>query len=104
MVTVEDILRPGVLVTPLFEDEREEVRLETWSANTEVKIEAPQGAEILVLSGSFVEGDDELVTNSWLRIPVNTQVIAKAGDRGAKIWLKTGHLPFVTVPDSEITG
>ena len=104
MTEVEDIQRAGVLVTPLFKDEREEVRLETWSANTEVKIEAPQGAEILVLSGSFVEGDDELVTNSWLRVPVNSKVIAKAGEGGAKVWLKTGHLPFVTIPNSKITG
>ena len=104
MTEVKDAQRADVMVTPLFKDEREEVRLETWSANTEVKIEASQGAEILVLSGSFVEGDDELVTNSWLRVPVNSQIKAKVGDRGAKVWLKTGHLPFVTVPNSEITG
>jgi len=101
---LEDTQRAGVSVTPLYNDEREEVRLENWSANTEIKIEANLGAEILVLSGSFIEGNDELVTNSWLRTPINSQIIAKTGDHGAKVWLKTGHLPFVTIPNSEITG
>lgn len=101
MTEVADAQRTGVLVTPLFEDEREEVRLETWLAHTEVKIEAPQGAEILVLSGSFIEGNDELLTNSWLRVPVNSQIIAKTGDQGAKVWLKIGHLPFVTISNSK---
>ena len=88
--TVNDPNRLGVSVTPLFKDEREEVRVESWQANTEVVIDAPGGAELLVLEGSFTEGQDYLVTQSWLRVPVNTLIIAKAGDRGTKVWLKTG--------------
>ena len=91
--------RPNVLLSRLFEDEREEVRIEFWSANAEVRIDAVRGAELLVLSGSFMEGEDELLTNSWLRVPVNNQIVARTGDRGAKVWLKTGHLPFVSVPN-----
>ena len=99
MAVVTDPQRPNILATPLFKDEREEVRIEFWFANTEVKIDAVNGAELLVLSGSFTEGEDELVTNSWLRVPVNSQIVARTGNRGAKVWLKTGHLPFVSVPN-----
>ncbi len=98
MLITDDPQRSGVLITPLFKDEREEVRIEEWSANTEVQINAPKGAELLVLSGSFLEGEDELVANSWLRVPINSQILAKTGDLGAKVWLKTGHLPFVSIP------
>jgi len=102
MTAVADFQRPGVLVTSLFQDQREEVRLETWEPNTEVNIIAPGGAELLVLSGSLFEGEDELIANSWLRVPINSKINAKAGDFGAKIWLKIGHLPFISIP-SEAT-
>ncbi len=100
MSPIPDSENSGIAVIPLFKDEREEVRIETWAAKTEVKIDAPQGAELLVLEGSFVEGEDELVTNSWLRVPINSQIIAQTRDVGAKVWLKTGHLPFVSIPSS----
>lgn len=93
MPVIADPRRSGVSVTPLFQDEREEVRLESWLANIKVTIDAPDGAELLVLSGSLTEGADELTANSWLRSPANSQIVAKTGARGAKIWLKTGHLP-----------
>ena len=86
--TVNDPNRPGVSVTPLFRDEREEVRVESWQANTKVVIDAANGAELLVLEGSCTEGKDQLVTQSWLRVPVNTVIIAKAENLGTKVWLK----------------
>ena len=82
----------GVSVTPLFKDEREEVRVESWQANSEVIIDTPGGAELLVLEGSFTEGKDYFEQQSWLRVPVNSVIVAKAGEKGAKVWLKTGHL------------
>jgi len=90
-----DPKRQGIIIKPLFQDEREEVRIEEWKAGIEVTIDAPGGAELLVLEGSFTEGEDHLPSQSWLRLPVNSLVKAKAGDNGAKIWIKTGHLPFV---------
>lgn len=98
MSGIADSQREGVLITPLHKDEREEVRLEEWASNTEIIVDAPKGAELLVLSGSFTEGEDELVTNSWLRSPIHSHIIAKTGDQGAKIWLKKGHLSFVSIP------
>lgn len=98
IASVADPKRPGVSTIELFQDQREEVRIEEWSANTEIKIDTPDGAELLVLEGSFVEGKDKLLANSWLRVPINSQIVAATGIEGAKVWLKTGHMPYVSKP------
>ena len=100
MSAISDPERPGVLVTPLFKDEREEIRIEKWQANTEVVINAPDGAELFVLEGNMKEGKNYFYPQSWLRVPINSQIVAKAGANGAKVWLKTGHLPFVSAPNT----
>ncbi len=98
MSAISDPQHPGVLVKPLFKDKREEVRIEEWQAGTEIIIDAPGGAELLVLEGSITEGKNYLYPQSWLRVPTNSQIVAKAGANGAKVWLKTGHLLFVSAP------
>ena len=103
LTAAADPQRPEVSIASLFKDEREEVQIETWQANTEVRIAAPAGAELLVLAGSFLEGEDELVIDSWLRIPIDSEIVAKVGKLGAKVWLKTGHLPFVSIPSEANT-
>ncbi|MGD1921606.1 MAG: cupin, partial [Pleurocapsa sp.] len=103
MPGITDPQREGVLIMPLYQDEREEVCIEKWSSYTEVIINTFKGAELLVLSGSLTEGEDELVTNSWLRVPINSHIIAKAGNHGAKVWIKKGHLPFISIPSRKIT-
>ena len=55
-------------------------------------IETQGGAELLMLEGSLSEQADTLVKHSWLRTPVNSEINAKAGKNGAKVWIKTGHL------------
>ena len=47
---------------PLFQDEREEVRIEQWQPNLEVTFDASGGAKILVLKGSLTVGDDNSTT------------------------------------------
>jgi len=91
--------RDGVSVMPLFEDDRETVQLETWCANAQVEIDAPEGAELLVLEGQFSSDKNEILRkNSWLRLPMGDSLRAKAGDDGAKIWMKTRHLRYVEPP------
>jgi len=91
--------RKGVSVMPLFEDERETVQVETWAAGAEVEIDAPSGAEFLVLDGSFTSNKDEVLRKeSWLRLPKGDKLIAVAGSQGAKVWMKTRHLRFVEPP------
>jgi anti-sigma factor ChrR (cupin superfamily) len=84
--------RSGISTMPLFCDEREDVRLETWAPHTEVALAVPRGIELLVLEGSFVERGEEFVVQSWLRLPPGDALTARAGPHGCKLWLKSGHL------------
>jgi anti-sigma factor ChrR (cupin superfamily) len=95
---IADGTRPGVEVTPLFKDDREDVRLEHWAPGAEVAFNPDGGAELFVLDGSFKDGDDTLSKNSWLRVPIGGKVRAVAGSNGAKVWIKTGHLRFAAPP------
>ncbi len=87
-----DPARPGVEVMPLFADPREEVALERWAPAVDIPISAPDGAEILVLHGSFEEGGETFERHSWLRVPRAWRGKAVAGPAGAHVWTKRGHL------------
>lgn len=88
----------GVRARVLFEDERETVSIEKWAPGTEVQRALPEGAELLVLDGDCREGEDVLRTHSWLRIPMGASLRAKAGNDGARVWIKTRHLRFTEPP------
>jgi hypothetical protein len=90
--SVPDRNRQGVRVTPLYKDQYENVRVEHWDADTTIELITDGGAELFVLNGSFNESGDELVKNSWLRLPLNYKASFQAGADGAKVWIKTGHL------------
>ncbi len=85
----------GASVTPLYIDDNEEVSIHDWQANTDITIDAAKGIEVLVLNGSFSEGNDTLVKHSWLRLPEGSMLNARSGTEGAKVWIKTGHLSNV---------
>lgn len=90
--------RAGVSVMPLFQDERETVRCEVWDAGANVTFDLPKGGEFLVLEGGFSDGTDALTKGSWLRVPENSVVSAKAGPEGAKVWMKLHHIPYAKPP------
>ena len=98
MGSVPSAERPHVSITPLFQDHRETVQLEYWDANSSVILDAPDGAEFLVISGSFQDSGDHLREQSWLRLPRGGKLSAKAGPDGAKVWVKTCHLRYVEAP------
>lgn len=85
--------RPGVARIPLFDDIRETVRIEHWSPGATVHLDLPGGFEGFVLDGGFVESGETLTPSSWLRLPAGARLDAVAGSAGARIWIKTGHLP-----------
>lgn len=87
--------RPGVAVTPLFRDHREEVRLERWASGAAVPFAWQGGAELFVLDGGFTESGERFRRHSWLRLPGDGATTADAGPQGAVVWIKTGHLRFV---------
>lgn len=84
--------RPGVSIVPLYADEREEVRIEHWKGGADIAIDAPGGLEAFVLKGRFTEAGEEFGRHSWLRLPQGARLEAKAGDFGAQVWIKSGHL------------
>ncbi len=84
--------RDGVAVLPLFNDAREDVRLEVWDPGAAVGLDAPGGLEVFVLKGGFAEGGDDLGTWDWLRLPPGGRLDAVAGGDGATVWIKAGHL------------
>jgi len=84
--------RPGVEFIPLFCDTREEVSLERWAPGAPITMTLPGGAEVLVLDGDFHEGSERFEPQSWLRLPADSTLEAKAGSEGCKVWVKTGHL------------
>ena len=96
--SVDVMGRDGVAVMPLFSDADETVIMETWDADAHVDLDLPLGGEFLVLEGGFREGGDDLRKHSWLRLPVGSSLSAIAGKQGAKVWIKTGHLPHAKAP------
>jgi len=81
----------GVSSKPLFRDAHETVMLERWQAQVAIDELLPQGAELLVLSGSFIR-DEVFERLSWLRLPPGARLTAAAGPDGCIIWIKRGHL------------
>src|SRR5262249_37626253 len=87
--------RRGVRLIPLFNDGREDVRIEQWQADASVVVDVPGGFEAPVLAGSFEEGGEAVAAHSLLRPPKASRLTAVAGAAGARLWIKTGHLQHV---------
>jgi hypothetical protein len=84
--------RPGVELLPLFHDDREDVRLETWAPRSTIEVTAAGGLEMLVLQGGFAEGAQEFEIHSWLRLPPGETLRASTSASGCRLWAKSGHL------------
>ena len=84
--------RDSVGVIPLFMDGREDVRLEKWDAGATIGYSPEGGLEVFVIDGGFEEGGETFSGQSWLRLPVGTDLQAKASAEGCLCWVKEGHL------------
>lgn len=82
----------------LHEDARETVQYSHLRANAALRVDALGGIEVLMIEGRAHDGQDELRKGSWLRLPEGAVLDLTAGPEGAKIWMKTGHLPFAKAP------
>ena len=89
---VRDPDRTGVRVLPLFHDQHEDVAMERWDAGSAVSVDAPDGAELLVVEGGFDLDGETFSPQSWLRLPKGDRVEVLAGTEGAKVWIKRNHL------------
>lgn len=84
--------RAGVELAPLHADLHETVRIERWAAAAHIELNQPGGIEVLVLEGSFDEGGEHFVVQSWLRLPPGAALRAAAGPEGCRVYIKSGHL------------
>ncbi|GLQ35160.1 cupin [Amylibacter marinus] len=88
----------GVATALLHRDARETVTFSHLEAGAKLENSDAGGIEMLVISGAVSEGGETLNRGAWLRLPEGATLSATAGPEGAKIWMKTGHLPFAKPP------
>jgi hypothetical protein len=97
---VPDAARAGVRVSPLFQDARENVRVETWEPGARVNIAAEGGLEVFVLAGGLEHEGRSYGLHSWLRVPDGAapfSALAGKGE-GVRLWVKSGHLVHAAAP------
>lgn len=90
--------KDGVASARLHQDARETVTYSRLDPGATLTSDADGGIELLMIDGSASAGDDLLSKNSWLRLPEGEPLSLVAGEGGAKVWMKTGHLPFAKPP------
>lgn len=89
-------------VCHLFSDASEQVSLQRLDANEVLFTEAVKGgAEILVLDGELIDDAQIYTRGGWIRLPVDALSPIKAGEYGATVYLKTGHLSHIIGADVE---
>ncbi len=88
----------GVATATLHADDRETVTYSHLDPGATYASEGAGGIELLVIDGSITTGGDVLGKNAWLRLPDGAALSVVAGDDGARIWTKSGHLPFAKAP------
>ncbi|ODV41030.1 anti-sigma factor [Cupriavidus sp. UYMMa02A] len=84
-------------VCPLFADESEQVCLQRLAPDEVLFAESADSAELLVLTGDLMVGDQSYERGSWMRLPAGEFPKIAAGAQGATVYLKTGHLADVAM-------
>ncbi len=88
----------GVASALLHQDDREIVTYSRLDPGATLTFDVDGGLELLMIDGTASAGGDLLSKNSWLRLPDGEALSLSAGEEGAKVWIKTGHLPFAKPP------
>lgn len=76
----------------LFASEDEQVFLHRLGPAAPVFKATVEGAEILVLEGALLSGEEHCASGSWMRMPSGHYPGVVAGDEGATVYVKTGRL------------
>lgn len=82
----------------LFEAQDETVSLLRLAAGESTTVDGTDGLEVFVIDGAVSDGTDELTRWDWMRLPVDSTLTLTAGDAGATLWTKSGHLRAVRMP------
>ena len=93
-----DPQHPEIRCSLLYRFGDEQVMLEDWPASTSRRIEAGGGAEMLLLDGSIEFEGRDFGRHDWIRLPVGYSAQMHSGPKGARIWIKSGHLTNVQAP------
>ena len=88
----------GVATAILHEDAQEVVTYSQLDAGATLSMDVLGGIEMLVINGSVEVANDSLGRRAWLRLPEGEGLVAIAGPEGAKLWIKSGHLPYAKAP------
>ncbi|MGC3940119.1 cupin domain-containing protein [Roseobacter sp. EG26] len=88
----------GIAQAILHQDERETVSYVVLDTGAHLALEAEGGIEVLMIDGTMSESGEKLEKGSWLRLPEGAALSAIAGSQGAKVWIKSGHLPHAKAP------
>jgi len=89
----------GVATAQLHRDAREVVTYSHIEAGATLRNRDTGGIEMLIISGSVEESGETLNKGTWLRLPEGKSLSAIGGNDGAKVWIKTGHLPHAKPPE-----
>uniref|UniRef100_UPI002AFE840A cupin domain-containing protein n=2 Tax=Castellaniella sp. TaxID=1955812 RepID=UPI002AFE840A len=82
----------GGAVCRLFSDAFEQVCLRRLAPHEALPTAPDGGTELLVLSGEMVADGQRCDSGSWIRLPAGDHARIRAGEYGATVYLKTGHL------------
>lgn len=88
----------GVATTELHRDAFETVTYSHLNDGATLHKTDAGGIEMLVIQGTVRENGETLGRGAWLRLPEGQTLNATAGDGGAKVWIKTGHLAHAKAP------
>lgn len=86
-------------ICALFCDDTEQVCIQRLAPLEAIFDTPPDGAELLVLMHSVKLDGQTYECGSWLRLPAGESVNLHAGDQGATVYLKTGHLADAVVEE-----
>ena len=83
-------------VCPLFSADEEQVCLLRLAGGQAVFPDPVDSAELLVLAGEMLAGEQFYDRGSWVRLPAGRYPEFVAGAGGVTLYLKTGHLSATT--------
>jgi len=80
----------------------ETVQIVELNSDEAFQLDAQGGAEFLVLAGSALLNGTHMDEGSWSRQPKETPCVASAQEDGTKLWIKSGHLTQIRLPEGEL--
>ncbi|PAU65865.1 anti-sigma factor [Pseudomonas sp. PIC25] len=84
-------------ICPLFSGAAEQVCLQRLAPGALLFAGPVGGAEFLVLTGEMLEQGRFYERGTWMRLPEGKYPVIAAGQQGATVYLKTGHLAGMAV-------